>query len=89
MTCVLEYTYADVCIVLKRGEKVSKQNYIIACFTCLQLNVTLLYICVCINIHTHTHTHTHTHKHTHTHTHTHNIYYIVCLATVYCSDASS
>ena len=32
-----------------RGEKkkVSKQNYMIACFPCLQLNVTLLYICVC------------------------------------------
>ncbi len=35
-------------IVFEREKKiVRKKNSIIACFTCLQLNVTLLYICVC------------------------------------------
>ena len=32
---------------LGEKKKVSKQNYIIACFTGLQLNVTLLYVSVC------------------------------------------
>jgi hypothetical protein len=39
------YTAVNACICTKNSNKI---NYIIACFTCLQLNVTLLYICVCV-----------------------------------------
>ena len=40
-----------------RGKQNSKkQNFINACFTCLRLNVTLLYIGVHIHIRTHAHT---------------------------------
>ena len=70
--CVYIYVCVRACIVLRENQFVEKkkrivtvgeekktarkQNYINACFTCLRLNVTLLYIGVHIHIRTHAHT---------------------------------
>jgi hypothetical protein len=40
-------------VTLGVEKKSKKIYYIIACFTCLQFNVTLLYICVWVCAHTH------------------------------------